>query len=163
MRKILKKFSTTKPTMGFLGIGKMGSGMIKCLRNGGFTVNGFDVNYHSKQELIDIGVNLKDNVKEVAINSDLIITMLPNHNIVRDICHNDGIFKHANKGTIVIDSSTISPANAIKLNEEAKDYGIHYVDAPVSGGVGSALVIIIKNLIAKIFNYFFMFYYIYFF
>lgn len=39
---------------------------------------------------------------------------------------------------MIIDSSTISPVVASQLNKKAKDFGITYVDAPVSGGVGGA-------------------------
>jgi 3-hydroxyisobutyrate dehydrogenase-like beta-hydroxyacid dehydrogenase len=47
--------------------------------------------------------------------------MLPNHTIVKKVCEGDqGIFKLAKKGSIIIDSSTISPKAAIELHESAK-------------------------------------------
>ncbi len=49
-----------------------------------------------------------------------------------------GLFKNAKKNSLIIDSSTISPVVASQLNKKAKEAGITYVDAPVSGGVGGA-------------------------
>ena len=50
----------------------------------------------------------------------------------------DGVFKHAKKGTILLDCSTIDPVASKNLSNEAKSLGFHMIDAPVSGGVTGA-------------------------
>ena len=51
---------------------------------------------------------------------------------------NLGLFKNGKKGSLIIDSSTIAPSVSKSLNQKGKNYGMTYVDAPVSGGVGGA-------------------------
>ena len=50
----------------------------------------------------------------------------------------DGIFKHADKGTFILDSSTISPIGAKEFNKQSLEKEMVYIDCPMSGGTKGA-------------------------
>ncbi len=76
----------------------------------------------------------------MASKSSTIVTMLPNNDIVRNVYSgNDGVFSGLQKGSFLIDSSTVDPAVSKEMAEQAKANGAKcFVDAPVSGGVNAA-------------------------
>ncbi len=67
----------------------------------------------------------------------------------------DGVFKHAKKGTILLDCSTIDPVASKNLSTEAKALGFDMIDAPVSGGVTGAAAgtALLTHLLTYLFNY----------
>lgn len=72
---------------------------------------------------------------EVASQSDIVFTMLPNNAIVVDAYSGkDGVFSGAKKGSLLVDSSTISPDVAQHVAKAANGKGFEFIDAPVSGG-----------------------------
>src|SRR5260370_8190899 len=72
--------------------------------------------------------------------SDIVITMLPNSPQVEEVVTGpQGIIEGARKGLIIIDMSTIAPAVSRKLAQTASTRGIHFLDAPVSGGSQGAI------------------------
>ncbi len=110
------------------------------LAKNGYNVYGYDIFADKVKEFASKGVKPTKDFGEAAENSEIIITMLRNHNDVKSVCEDkeNGIFKRAKKGALIIDSSTIIPSAAKELNETAAKFGHTFVDAPVSGGVGGA-------------------------
>jgi len=117
--------------IGFIGLGNMGAPMASNLAKAGHQVTGFDV-AGTTAEGVAAAVDLEGAVKGM----DVVITMLPNGSILRQVAAQ--AIPHMGKGTLFIDCSTVDIESAKKTSEAAEDAGILAVDAPVSGGIGGA-------------------------
>lgn len=67
-----------------------------------------------------------------------IVSCLPNTKIVESVLYDDGVFQNANAGTIMCDTSTISPLASKDFNKSSIEHGMLYMDTPMSGGVMGA-------------------------
>lgn len=125
--------------VGFIGIGAMGKPMAKNLLNSGFDLTVFDLNSEAVQEMKEAGAKTAQTPKETAENAQVVITMLPNFNIVRSVMEGpDGVLSGAAKGTVIIDMSSVAPNQTRLMAGLAREKGLEYLDAPVSGGVSGA-------------------------
>lgn len=121
-------------TIGFIGIGVMGKPMAANLLRAGYSV--LIVPRHPEKEasLIAQGA-LTVTLQKLVRTSDVIILMLPDTNTVKQVLFGDGgIAPDIQKGSIVIDMSTISPEETIEFAEQLAAAGCAMLDAPVSGG-----------------------------
>jgi len=126
--------------LGFIGLGNMGLPMSINLLKAGFTVYGFDTNSKAMEQFIDEGGVGLATAKEVAEQSDIIMTSLPTPQIVELVYKSEqGIIHHAKKGSLIIDFSTVNPELNDSLHKEAQSLGLRYLGAPVSGGVIGAI------------------------
>ena len=117
--------------IGFIGLGNMGGPMAHNLAKAGFEVVGFDT-----QEVKVDQVKIVSTSKECVSNSDVVITMLPNGEILKSVANK--IIQHMRHGSIFLDCSTVDVESAKSVAEISKNYGIIPLDAPVSGGIGGA-------------------------
>ena len=125
----------TKPTIGFIGLGIMGRPMSKRLMEAGYSLVVHDINREPVNELVSLGAKEAWSPKEVAAQSDVIITMLPDSPDVELVALGpNGVMEGIRPGSIYIDMSTISPTVAVKIAEAGKEKGVNVLDAPVSGG-----------------------------
>jgi 3-hydroxyisobutyrate dehydrogenase len=125
--------------IGFIGLGNMGLPMAQNLVKAGHQVEGFDVNGAQIDKLVAAGGAAAASVKNAAARADIVVTMLPAGQHVRDVYLNPtGILACAQEGTLLIDSSTIDVATARAVADAAGVRGLPMLDAPVSGGVGGA-------------------------
>ncbi|MDD6348927.1 NAD(P)-dependent oxidoreductase [Intestinibaculum porci] len=125
--------------IGFIGLGVMGSGMVKNLMKHGYEVYGFTRTKAKAEPLIKDGMHYDEDRQHLAQNSDVVITMVGFPQDVEDIyLSEDGLLNNMKEGTYVIDMTTSSPDLAMKIYEAAKKKGIHALDAPVSGGDSGA-------------------------
>ncbi|QLZ70653.1 3-hydroxyisobutyrate dehydrogenase [Legionella sp. PC1000] len=125
--------------IGFVGLGHMGLPMAINLVKAGHQVTGYDLQQSALQHFSQSGGLIAQNIHEVAQEKDVLITMLQNGEQVLNVCHsNNGLFLTAKKGALYIDCSTIDVNSARELHHLAKQYQLHVVDAPVSGGVAGA-------------------------
>lgn len=125
--------------IGFIGLGVMGSGMVKNLMKHGYEVYGFTRTKAKAEPLIKDGMHYDEDRQHLAQNSDVVITMVGFPQDVEDVyLSEDGLLNHMKEGTYVIDMTTSSPDLAIRIYEAAKKKGIHALDAPVSGGDSGA-------------------------
>jgi len=122
--------------IGFIGLGNMGSKMVMNLLNTNHEVIGYDINEKLIDELVPKGLKKASNLSQITNDIDIIITMLPNGEIVEKVY--DDIVNKLKPNTLVTDCSTIDVNTAIKLHEMCKAKNILSLDAPVSGGVGGA-------------------------
>lgn len=123
-------------TIGFIGVGVMGRGMVKNLLKAGFAV---EVYSRSKEKLIgflaETGVVWHDTVASCAANCDAVITMVGYPKDVEQVYFGqEGILSNAKRGTYLIDMTTTDPRLAQRIAAEAAPKGLHALDAPVSGG-----------------------------
>ncbi|MCI2394571.1 3-hydroxyisobutyrate dehydrogenase [Aliiroseovarius sediminis] len=117
--------------IGFIGLGNMGGPMAANLAKAGHEVTGFDM---APVEIA--GVSMAASGAEAAKGQDVVITMLPNGQILRAVANE--IVPAMNKGTAFVDCSTVDVESARDVAQQAVDAGLLPVDAPVSGGVGGA-------------------------
>lgn len=126
--------------IGFIGLGNMGKPMAKNLVKAGYSVTVLDIFEAAVQELVELGANKASTPKEVAENSEIIITMLPNSPQVEEVVlGNDGVLSGAAPGALIIDMSSIAPVATQKIAEKVREKGVGYLDAPVTGGTGGAM------------------------
>ncbi|MFP6743071.1 MAG: 3-hydroxyisobutyrate dehydrogenase [Alphaproteobacteria bacterium] len=125
--------------IGFVGTGNMGGPMVANLVKAGHAVTAFDVVDAARDAARDAGATLADSASDAAAAGDVVITMLPAGEHVRDVYLGDGgLFAAARPGALLIDSSTIDVETARVVNQAAADAGYEMLDAPVSGGVAGA-------------------------
>ena len=122
-------------TIGFIGLGNMGGPMAVNLATAGYDVAGFDVAEASKKMAADGGVRIVDSVAEAASAGGIVVSMLPDGPIVRQVyMGDDGVIAHAAADALLVDCSTIDVDTTRAVAEAAKP-GQRVLDAPVSGGV----------------------------
>jgi 2-hydroxy-3-oxopropionate reductase len=109
--------------------------MSKRLMEAGYSLVVHDINREPVNELVSIGAKEAWSPKEVAVQADVIITMLPDSPDVELVALGpNGVMEGIRPGSIYIDMSTISPTVAVKIAEAGKEKGVNVLDAPVSGG-----------------------------
>jgi 3-hydroxyisobutyrate dehydrogenase len=121
----------------FLGLGNMGGPMSANLVAAGHAVRGYDPVPTAVTVASSNGVAVFDRAADAVADADVVITMLPNGDIVKR-CYTD-ILPAARPGALFIDSSTISVSDARDVHALAEGHGIAQLDAPVSGGVKGAV------------------------
>lgn len=124
-------------TVAFLGLGNMGGPMATNLVAANHAVRGFDPVPVALSAATATGVTGFDNATDAVAGSDVVITMLPNGELVKR-CYTE-ILPVARPGALFIDSSTISVNDAREVNSLAESHGVAQLDAPVSGGVKGAV------------------------
>lgn len=126
--------------IGFIGLGIMGKPMAKNLIKAGYDLVVYDINKEPMEELKAAGAETAASILELAKQSDVIITMLPNSPQVEEVVLGEGgVIEGAKPGSVVIDMSSIAPLSSRKIFKELEKKGIDMLDAPVSGGEPKAI------------------------
>jgi 3-hydroxyisobutyrate dehydrogenase len=118
-------------TIGFIGLGNMGAPMAANLAKAGHDVTGFDV----AGVKVD-GVAQASSAAEAASGRDVVVTMLPNGDILRSVAAQ--IVPAMLAGAVLCDCSTVDVDSARAVHAMAAAAGLGSLDAPVSGGTGGA-------------------------
>lgn len=129
-----------KKKIGFIGLGIMGAPMVRNLLKKGNEVTVFDINTRAIETLAKDGANAATCGKEVALASEVVITMLPQGRHVHQVIFGElGVMEGARKGMVIIDMSSVTPAESKEMFELSANRGVHFLDAPVSGGEPKAI------------------------
>lgn len=124
----------TTPTVGFIGLGSMGSGMSSNLQKAGYRLVVTDVRPEAATVLLAGGATWAATAAEVAAASDIVITMLPTPRHVTDVISGPGgILAGIADGGTWIDMSTSVPEVADRVRREEAARNLRILDAPVSG------------------------------
>ena len=123
-------------TIAFLGLGNMGGPMAANLVSAGHTVHGFDPVTALKEAAAAKGATVFDAAADAVTGADVVITSLPNGDIVKSVYAE--VVPAATSGALLIDTSTISVDDARAVNAQATERGLAQIDAPVSGGIKGA-------------------------
>lgn len=118
--------------LGFIGLGIMGKPMVRNLLKAGYAVTVFNRSQAAIDELAQAGANPATSLQQVAEQSDIVITCLPDSPDVEAVVQ--GLLKGLRSGMLFIDMSTIAAATSQKIYAELQARGIQALDAPVSGG-----------------------------
>jgi 2-hydroxy-3-oxopropionate reductase len=121
--------------IGFIGLGIMGKPMAGNLLKAGYSLVVHNRSGAAVEELVAQGATAASSPKEVAEQSDVVITMLPDSPDVEQVVLGpDGVAEGIRSGMLFIDMSTIAPGTARNAYETLKAQGVESLDAPVSGG-----------------------------
>ena len=125
-------------TLGFVGLGVMGSEMVNRLLGKGHTVTGNNRTRSKAERLIKKGMKWADSPRAVVMESDLIFSMVTNSAALGAIMNGpDGMLAAVTPGKIFVDISTVSPAFSREMANKIREKGGDMVDAPVSGSVST--------------------------
>ena len=126
--------------IGFIGLGIMGRPMSRNLLKAGYSLAVYDVAAAPVEELAQAGAARGTGGKDVAAQSEIVITMLPDGpDVEAAVLGPGGILEGAKQGSVVVDMSSISPIVAQKVGAACEAKGVEFVDAPVSGGEPKAI------------------------
>jgi 3-hydroxyisobutyrate dehydrogenase-like beta-hydroxyacid dehydrogenase len=105
----------------------------------GFPMTVFDMNPKAMENLVQAGVRKGASAREVVDGSEIVLTSLPASPDVEAIyLEAGGLVERARPGAILIDLSSVLPSTPRKIEPRAKARGVHFLEAPVSGGVSGA-------------------------
>lgn len=129
---------TPGAVLGFVGLGNMGTPMVRRLVEAGYTVRGFDTDPASRERLAEAGASPAGGLSAVADGADAILLMLPDSDAVEQVLNEGGLLEAAAAGTVLVDMGSSRPHATRTAAASAAGRGVPMVDAPVSGGVGGA-------------------------
>jgi 3-hydroxyisobutyrate dehydrogenase-like beta-hydroxyacid dehydrogenase len=121
-------------TLGFIGLGNMGTPIAKNLLKAGFQLRVYNRTAAKARLLRESGAEVEETSAEVATPGGIVFTMLADDHAVEDVClANPSFVERLGRGGIHVSMSTISPATARRLAKQHKEYGVEYVASPVFG------------------------------
>jgi 3-hydroxyisobutyrate dehydrogenase-like beta-hydroxyacid dehydrogenase len=122
--------------IGFVGLGVMGSQMVKRLLGKGHVVTGYNRTRSKAQWLIDQGMRWADSPRAVCAAAEVTFTMVTNSAALTTLAEGpDGLLMSLGPGKVWVDMSTVSPADSRAFATKAREKGSDMLDAPVSGSV----------------------------
>jgi len=122
--------------LGFVGLGVMGSRMVKRLLDAGHSVTGYNRTRSKAQWLLDAGMKWADSPRNVAETTEITFSMIANTEALEAVTGGtDGILAGLSAGNIYVDMSTVSPAAVRDLAQRVEAKGAQMLDSPVSGSV----------------------------
>ncbi|MEG2927690.1 MAG: 3-hydroxyisobutyrate dehydrogenase [Glutamicibacter sp.] len=126
-------------TYAWIGLGNMGGPMTANLVAAGHTVRGYDLDEQACAAAAGGGVQITGSIAEAMDQADAVFTMLPKGAHVRAVYEGDaGIWANASKDMLLLDSSTVDIETSRYIHAGSAQRGLHFVDAPVSGGISGA-------------------------
>ncbi len=124
----------------FSGLGIMGKPMSRNLLKAGYSLIVYDVVPGPVDEIVSAGAARAESGRDAAAQADTIITMLPDGpDVQAAVLGANGILEGARKGSTIVDMSSISPLVSQKIGAACDSKGVHFLDAPVSGGEPKAI------------------------
>jgi 2-hydroxy-3-oxopropionate reductase len=128
-----------KPTIGFLGLGLMGKPMARNLLKAGFPLVVWNRTRARSDELVREGARAGANPRDTAAQADVLITIVSDPPAVEEVLWGaQGALEGLRRGSILVDSSTISPELARRAAAACSERGVDFLDAPVTGGTWGA-------------------------
>ncbi|MDA9874144.1 3-hydroxyisobutyrate dehydrogenase [Alphaproteobacteria bacterium] len=122
--------------IGFIGLGNMGTPMVKRLVASGHDITGYDVKESAMAALSEVKMSFSKDILTAAREQDVVITMLPSGEALIKVV--EAIIPVMPKGSCFIDCSTVDINTTRQVATLLKNAAIHVLDAPVSGGVSGA-------------------------
>ncbi|MBI2348969.1 MAG: NAD(P)-dependent oxidoreductase [Deltaproteobacteria bacterium] len=124
--------------IGFVGLGVMGSRMVKRLLDARHKVTGYNRTKSKAQWLADAGMKWADSPRAAAETADITLSMVTNTAALEAVAQGpDGVIAGLAPGKLYIDMSTVSPAASRELAAQVAAKGAKMLDAPVSGSVST--------------------------
>ena len=126
--------------VGLVGLGIMGRPMARNLMKADYSLTVYDVVGTAVEELATEGAKPASSSREVAQDNPVVITMVPDSaDSEAAILGPNGVLEGASSGSTIIDMSSIAPGSSQKIGAACDEAGVHFLDAPVSGGEPKAV------------------------
>lgn len=122
-----------KRTVGVIGLGNMGSAIAEKLATQ-FQVIGFDIDETKREAMKEFGVQVETSMEAVVTQTDVVILSMPKASISKGIVQQ--ISPLMDSDSIIIETSTILPAEVAEMREMSMQHGVQLIDAAILGGVG---------------------------
>lgn len=120
--------------IGIIGLGLMGNPMARRLLSGGYPVTVWNRTADKTLPLVEAGATVAVSPKELAAQSDIVITMVANSHASEEVsCGPDGVLEGAHPGLILVDMGSIDPDTSREISRRAEMLGVSMLDAPVTG------------------------------
>lgn len=120
------------PTIGFIGLGQMGSQMVECLQNNGYDLVVMARKKSSTDPVISRGGRAVETPKELAEASDVIMLCVTTSEVVENLVYGDeGILAGIKQGSVLIDYGTSIPSSTQKIGVDLSKKGAGMIDAPL--------------------------------
>lgn len=127
------------PTVGLIGLGLMGKPMGHNLLKAGFALVVWNRTSSKADDLVRAGAKLAPNPRELAAHADVLVTIVSDPPAQEEVVFGaEGALQGMRRGSVFIDSSTISPDLAKREAAACAERGIDFLDAPVTGGTWGA-------------------------
>jgi len=122
----------TKPTIGFIGLGLMGSNMVECLQKNGFELTIMSRQADVRDAAVARGATVASSPKELAAASDIVMLCVTTSDVVESLVYgDDGILAGIKEGAVLIDYGTSIPASTQKIGKDLAAKGAGMIDAPL--------------------------------
>jgi 3-hydroxyisobutyrate dehydrogenase-like beta-hydroxyacid dehydrogenase len=122
--------------LGFIGLGVMGSRMVKRLLDAGHQVTGYNRTKSKAAWLLEAGMQWADTPGAAAAAADITLSMVTNTDALRSVVEGaHGLLAGLGAGKVYVDMSTVSPIYSHELAQQVEQRGAAMLDAPVSGSV----------------------------
>jgi 3-hydroxyisobutyrate dehydrogenase len=126
-------------TVGLIGLGAMGSGMAKSLRRAGHAVHVYDLRREAAQAFAAEGGVVCTSPAELAGACQVVISVVVNAAQTEAVLFGEvGCAAHMQPGSVFVMCSTVDPNWSVALEARLQAMGLHYLDAPISGGAAKA-------------------------
>ena len=125
-------------SVGFIGLGLMGKPMARNVLKAGFPLTVWNRTPAKTQDLVNAGAKLAASPREVAEASDVLITIVSDPPALEEVLFQRQALSGLRRGSVLIDSSTVSPDLARRVAAECAGRGVDFLDAPVTGGTWGA-------------------------
>jgi 3-hydroxyisobutyrate dehydrogenase len=127
--------SPARTKVGFIGVGIMGGPMAGHLLRAGHSLAVYNRTKKKAEALLSVGARWCDDVRTVAAESDVVITIVGYPQDVEEVYLGDGgLVRHARPVTFLVDMTTSDPGLAVRIEGAGKARGLRCLDAPVTGG-----------------------------
>src|SRR5436309_11285539 len=125
-----------KLSIGFIGMGHMGSHMAQRLLDAGYPSTVYDRTKEKAQQVGQRGALVAQTPKDLAAGCQVVMAFVTNDEAQQDVmCGPEGALAGVHSGSMIIDLSTVSPDASRRLYQAAKEKGVSMIDAAVSGSV----------------------------
>ncbi len=131
-----KENDTLKPSIGFTGMGHMGSHMAQRLLDAGYRLTVYDRTYEKAQEVGQRGAQVVHTPRELAAGCQVVMVCVTDDSAQEDVMFGpEGALAGVHSDSVVIDLSTVSPGASRRLYQAMKEKNVPMIDAAVSGSV----------------------------
>jgi L-threonate 2-dehydrogenase len=131
--------STGRPIAAVIGLGSMGFGMAQSMKRAGLDVVGYDIAQGAVERFVAEGGRGAGTLKEAVRDADIVVSVVVNAVQTEAVLFGpDGIADAMKRGAVFVSSATMDPALARDLSLRVEALGLHYLDAPISGGAARA-------------------------
>lgn len=120
--------------LGFVGVGEMGSRIVRRLLASGYKVAVYDLSREKAEALVVDGATVSNSLADLASTAEIILSCLTNDEAVRRVyLAPDGLLFHAAPGTVVLEMSTIRPRTSREVARVGAESGVRVLDVAISG------------------------------